>query len=142
MPRFTKETPTSFSNMTQERQREISQMGVEANKQKAEDRRSMKEIMVWLLSQKPNEEEIRVAQKLFPDIDVSKLNKKALVALRQIHKSIADGNTKSAEFVRDTSGEKPVDVIETTGAERIVYITPDMNKATQEHIDAMLEKKQ
>jgi len=140
MPRFNKDTPTAFQNMTEERQREISRMGVEANKQKAEDRRSMKDIMNWLLEQKPTEDEIRVAQKLFPNVDVKELNKKAMIAARQIHKAIADGNTKSAVFVRDTSGEKPVDVFETTGGERIVYITADMNKATQSHIDSMIEK--
>jgi len=115
-------------------------MGSIAGHKAKKEKKSMREILQWLLEQKPTDEEIKAAQKIVPDIDTSELNKNVILLLRQIHKAISLGDTKAAAFVRDTSGEKPADVLETSGGERIVYVTPAMNKATQEHIDKMIEK--
>lgn len=138
--RFNKDDPRAFQNLPKERMREIAAMGSAAGREAKKAKKSMREILQWILEQKPTDEEIKAAQKILPDVDASELNKNTIMLLRQVHKAISLGDTKAASFVRDTSGEKPVDVLETTGGERIVYVTPAMNKATQEHIDKMIEK--
>lgn len=138
--KFDKDDPRAFQNLSKERMKEIATMGSIAGHKAKKEKKSMREILQWLLEQKPTDEEIKAAQKILPDVDTTVLNKNIIMLLRQIHKAISLGDTKAATFVRDTSGEKPVDVLETTGGERIVYVTPAMNKATQDHIDKMIEQ--
>lgn len=138
MPRFTKETPTAFHNMTEERQREIAKIGNEKSQESKRMKKTMKEIMKMLLEEKPTQQEVDAVRNFLPTLDVDEINKTTVMLFRQLQKAISKGDTKAATFVRDTAGEKPVETFELTPNEKTVYITPDMDSETQKHIESMI----
>lgn len=71
-------------------QREIQEKGRKANKKKCEERKTLKEELLTLLSQGKTQEKMSLA-----------LIGKAM-----------NGDTKAYEVIRDTVGEKPVDKVQ------------------------------
>lgn len=71
-------------------QREIQEKGRKANKKKCEERKTLKEELLTLLSQGKTQEKMSLA-----------LIEKAM-----------NGDTKAYEVIRDTVGEKPVDKVQ------------------------------
>lgn len=79
-----------LNKRSKEIQREIQEKGRRANKQKCEERKTLKQELLLLLSQGKTQEKISLA-----------LISKAL-----------NGDTKAFEVIRDSIGEKPVDKVQ------------------------------
>lgn len=140
MPRFTKETPTAFQNLPEETKREIQRKGSKAGNEAKKRYKTMEACMQYLLSLQATEDEKENVKKLFPDIDVDMIDKNLVLCSRQLQKGISKGDTKAANFVRDTSGQKPSDTVTLSGNSNVMYITPDMDAKTQKHIEDMIKQ--
>lgn len=140
MPRFTKETPTAFQNMTEEKQRSVARQGGKASGEAKKRYKTMEACMKYLLSCEATDDEKDNVKKLFPDIDVDMIDKNLVLCSRQLQKGISKGDTTAANFVRDTSGQKPSDTVTLSGNSNVMYITPEMDRKTREHIEEMIKQ--
>lgn len=78
--------------------------------------------------------------KIFPDITKdTDISNKAAIIYSQIAKALA-GDTRAFEVIRDTAGEKPVDVhkLEEPVVVKKVFITPEEKAAADRHIKETL----
>ena len=91
----------------QERQREIARKGGHARNNQIIKQKTMKESAQALLSAKVSTE---YAQKVLGEnYDITGIETmQDLITARMIRETLENGNTKAAEFIRDTSGNKPV----------------------------------
>lgn len=72
--------------------------------------KTMKEIALMLLNTKvPNNKYTEEMLNLFPDMDAQDLQYQTAILVSQIQKAVFDKDSKAAEYVRDTSGQKPVE---------------------------------
>lgn len=104
---FNKNTPTSFKNMTQERQREIAIMGSKASKEAARKRKTMLSCMRMLLEMKTTEGEEKVLKNAMPGLVDDDFNKLTLICAALIQKA-AKGDTKAAGKIMELLGEKKI----------------------------------
>lgn len=102
-----------LSERTKSEQREIARQGGISSGKARRQKRSMKDTMSILL-------DMAIKQGDIPDIDkiqsVAELNKlnmdvNTAICIKQALKAVKDGDTRAAEFCRDTSGNKPVDKV-------------------------------
>lgn len=121
-----------FDTLTEEQQREIRSKGGKASVKAKKERKTMREMLKYLLEQ---------------DIQNTKGEKKSTleaVMVAQLKQALK-GDTKAATFIRDTIGEKPLDKQEITGkngeplAVKKVFVTPDEVDAAQKHIKDIIE---
>lgn len=140
MPKFTKESPTAFQNVTEAKQREIASKGGRASGEAKKRYKTMEACMQYLLSLQATDDEKENVKKLFPDIDVDMIDKNLVLCSRQLQKGIAKGDTTAASFVRDTSGQKPSDTVTLAGNSNVMYITPEMDAKTKKHIEDMIKQ--
>lgn len=89
----------NFKDMTPERRREIAKKGAEACNEKKKARKSMKEMLDYLL------------QKDIQTKDGQTMQTQEAILVSTIRKAIS-GNMNAVSFIRDTIGEKPVDVVQ------------------------------
>lgn len=103
-----------FSELTESEQREIRRKGGQASGEARRKKRSMEETMRILLSMSIKEGDV-------PDIEeiqsIAKLNglnvdMETALLMGQLNKAVKKQDTRAAEFVRDTSGQKPTDKVE------------------------------
>lgn len=83
---------TPFSELSEERKREIQEMGRKANKEKWEQRKILKDLLEYGLS-----------------LETDKGNNAVEITEALITEAIK-GNVKAYEVIRDTLGQKPVEV--------------------------------
>lgn len=90
-----------------ERKKEIIRSGAIARNKQAAKQRSMKESTKQLLQAKVTKD---YAKKILgDDADLENVDTmQDLIMARMLREILENGNTKAAEFIRDTSGEKPV----------------------------------
>lgn len=99
-----------YSELTpeeQQKQREILSKGAKTRNEIYKKNKSMKESAELLLNAKISRE---TAEKVLGDnFDVDGIETmQDLIIARMIRETLENGNTKAAEFIRDTSGNKPV----------------------------------
>lgn len=103
-----------LSERTKSEQREIARQGGISSGKARRQKRSMKDTMSILL-------DMAIKQGDIPDIDkiqsVAELNKlnmdvNTAICIKQALKAVKDGDTRAAEFCRDTSGNKPVERVQ------------------------------
>lgn len=80
-----------FSELSEERKREIQEMGRKANKEKWEQKKLLKDLLEYGLS-----------------IETDKGNN-AVEITEALIKEAIDGNVRAYEVIRDTIGQKPVE---------------------------------
>lgn len=81
-----------------------------ASGQARRQNKTMKEIALMLLNTKvPNNKYTEEILNLFPDMDAQDLQYQTAILVSQIQKAVFDKDSKAAEYVRDTSGQKPVE---------------------------------
>lgn len=104
-----------LDTVNKDRQREIRSLGGKARQEQIKQRKTMKEQMCALLESKASKE---LAKKyLGPEaenIPENELTMQAVMLLRMWQEATEKGNARAAEFVRDTSGQRPKDQIELT----------------------------
>ena len=88
----------NFKDMTPERRREIAKKGAEACNEKKKARKSMREMLDFLL------------QKDIQTKDGQTMQTQEAILISTIRKAIG-GNMSAVSFIRDTMGEKPVDKV-------------------------------
>lgn len=99
-----------LNKQTKSKQREIQRKGGIASGQARRQNKTMKEIALMLLNTKvPNNKYTEEMLNLFPDMDAEDLQYQTAILVSQIQKAVFDKDSKAAEYVRDTSGQKPID---------------------------------
>lgn len=103
-----------LSERTKSEQREIARQGGINSGKARRQKRTMKETMTILMSMSiktgdvPDIEEIQsVAELNNLNMDVN-----TAICIKQALKAVKDGDTRAAEFCRDTSGNKPVERVQ------------------------------
>lgn len=138
---FDKNTPTALQNLSKEELRKRASNGGKNSVKSRFAKKTMKEIFSVLLELKATDQEKEVLSKLLPGMDAEEITKKVALCARQLQNAISKGDNKSADFVRETVGEAPERSINVNGGvERVVYITADQQKATDKHIDDVINK--
>ena len=104
-----------IQSMTDEEKHNFAVMGGKARGEQRRQQRTMKEQMLALLSAKASREQAEKylgadAEKLTED----DLTFQGLMTAKMWQEATQNGNAKAAEFVRDTSGQRPKDVVEVT----------------------------
>ena len=104
-----------INKRTPEEQREISRLGGIARGEQRRQQRTMREQMLALLNTKASHEQASKylgadAERLTED----DMTYQGLLSARMWQEAMQNGNAKAAEFVRDTSGQRPKDVVEVT----------------------------
>lgn len=104
-------------------QAEIARLGAKASNAVQRERKTMRQILDILL-----EKQIKNSK----GVDITT---KEGILTAQVAKALC-GDLQSAQFIRDTIGEKPTDKQEVTGALGIkkIFISEEDKKAVEEHI--------
>ena len=113
---------------------EISRKGQAAGMEAKRKKKSMRELIEILGSQRATDNELSMFQKQFPDIDVEEVTKDMMLLASAYNQAIGRGNTKAMSFLRDTKGEKPETVISGSVTTEKIFITPEQHSQTLEHI--------
>lgn len=104
------------TSRTPEEQREISRLGGIARGKQRREQRTMREqaqsYLQALMSQEQAKEYLgeRDAEKL----SAEDLTVQGIMIAKMAQEAMKNGNAKAAEFVRDTSGQRPKDIVEVT----------------------------
>ena len=105
-------------DMTEEerqRQHEIRSKGGKARALQIEKQKTLKELANQLLNTKVSKERAKnVLGELANDIPDGDLTNGALLLARMLNEVYENGTTKAAEYLRDTSGQKPKEEISLT----------------------------
>lgn len=104
----------TFEN--QEFRNQCVEKSIATRKAKKERRRSMQEIAKWLGNMTVTKGEVLDADEI-QDLEMAKsvnMTVNEAMILAQYQRALV-GDTKAAEFIRDTAGEKPKDEIEVHG---------------------------
>lgn len=121
-----------FGTLSENEQREIRSKGGKASVKARKERKTMKEMLNYLLQQ---------------DITNKQGEKKSTleaVMVAQIREALK-GNTKAIQFIRDTIGEMPIAKQEITGRNgeplsvKKIFVTPDEVKEAEKHIQDIIE---
>lgn len=97
----------NFKDMTPEERREIAKKGAIACNEKKRARKSMREMLDYLL------------QKDIQTKDGQTMQTQEAILISTIRKAIS-GNMNAVSFIRDTIGEKPVDKVQFTPTEESI----------------------
>lgn len=86
-------------------------------------KKSMKELLNMLLNSKHMDQEtVDKIRQVYPELSEKDVTNKVVLLNEQIKKA-SIGDTKAFEVVRDTSGEKPVDKVESINEDKINILT-------------------
>lgn len=126
--------------MTPERRREAQSKGGKVSAAKNRRRKNMQEIAAQVLSMNlEGADEIREALKVGGMVDAD-LNYAAGIVMVQTQKAM-HGDTKAAEFVRDTSGQKPVDGLMVGNLDNRPFETINFAELSEDQLLALIEMK-
>lgn len=135
MPRGNKQTLKVY---TSEEARFYGSMGGKASADARRRKKSLKELTQALLEMKPHDKIAARSKILFPDVDPEDLTNGMVLAMAMFDKAIKDRDVKAAQFVRDTAGEMPEQVISGNLGQSTVFVTEqDQNKIIK-HIQEVL----
>ena len=96
----------SLADRTTEEQREIAIKGGQASGEARRKKKGMRELANIMLGCGANKANIDAIRAIFPDLDIDDVTVEAAILAKQAEKAVK-GDLKSAEFLRDTSGQKP-----------------------------------
>lgn len=127
---------------TTEEARERGRKGGIKSAESKKKKKTLKDIANFLLDMKAPEEFIAKIENLCPELKSEDMTNRLLIMQRQILNALA-GDNKSFELIRDTIGEKPININQVTGKDgesliQKVYVTPEDLKKTDEHIDEVI----
>ena len=140
--RFTAEEcmKTGIWAMTPEERREAQVRGGKATQAKLRRRKHMQEIAAKVLAMKLDDyDEIEAALRA-GGMEDEDINYAAGIIMVQAKKAMT-GDVKSAEFVRDTSGQKPVDGLVVGNLDDKPFETIDLTSLTDEQLRELTQIK-
>lgn len=126
------------TSRTPEEQREISRLGGIARGEQRRQQRTMREqAQIYLQSLMSHEQ-----AKTYLGVDAEKLSAEDLTVqgvmiAKMAQEAMQNGNAKAAEFVRDTSGQRPKDIIEVSAE-----IMTDADRSLIANMAEILQAKQ
>lgn len=135
MPRGNKQ---SLKVYTSEEARFYGSMGGKASADARRRKKSLKELTQALLEMKPHELVSRKAMQLFPGVEPEDLTNGMALAMSMFNKAVVDGDVKAAQFVRDTAGEMPEQVISGNLGHSTVFVTETEQNKIIKHIQEVL----
>lgn len=135
MPRGNKNTLKVY---TSEEARFYGSMGGKASADARRRKKSLKELTQALLEMKPHEKIAARSKMLFPDVDPEDLTNGMILAMAMFDKAIKDQDVKAAQFVRDTAGEMPEQVISGNLGQSTVFVTEQDQNNIIKHIQEVL----
>lgn len=135
MPRGNKQTLKVY---TSEEARFYGSMGGKASADARKRKKSLKELTQALLEMKPHELVAKKAKQLFPDVEPEDLTNGMALAMSMLNKAVVDGDVKAAQFVRDTAGEVPEQIINSNIGQSTVFVTATEQNKIIKHIQEVL----
>lgn len=135
MPRGNKQ---SLKVYTSEEARFYGALGGKASADARRRKKSLKELTQALLEMKPHELVSRKAMQLFPGVEPEDLTNGMALAMSMFNKAVVDGDVKAAQFVRDTAGEMPEQVISGNLGHSTVFVTETEQNKIIKHIQEVL----
>lgn len=102
-------------------------------------KKTLRELIEELGNSKATDAEKNMFKNLFPHIDPEQVTKDMMLIASAYQQAVARGNTKAMSFIRDTKGEKPETTINGNIVSEKVFITPEQQKAVEDHIVEVLE---
>lgn len=135
MPRGNKQTLKVY---TSEEARFYGAMGGKASADARRRKKSLKELTQALLEMKPHDKIAARSKILFPDVDPEDLTNGMILAMAMFDKAIKDQDVKAAQFVRDTAGEMPEQVISGNLGHSTVFVTETEQNKIIKHIQEVL----
>lgn len=125
-------------NYTPEEARIFGALGGKASADARRRKKSLKELTQALLEMKPHELVSRKAMQLFPGVEPEDLTNGMALAMSMFNKAVVDGDVKAAQFVRDTAGEMPEQVISGNLGHSTVFVTETEQNKIIKHIQEVL----
>lgn len=135
MPRGNKQTLKVY---TSEEARFYGSMGGKASADARRRKKSLKELTQALLEMKPHEKIAAKSKQLFPEINPEDLTNGMVLAMAMFDKAIKEQDVKAAQFVRDTAGEMPEQVISGNLGQSTVFVTEQDQNNIIKHIQEVL----
>lgn len=135
MPRGNKQ---SLKVYTPEEARFYGSMGGKASADARRRKKSLKELTQALLEMKPHEIIAAKSKQLFPEINPEDLTNGMVLAMAMFDKAIKEQDVKAAQFVRDTAGEMPEQVISGNLGQSTVFVTEQDQNNIIKHIQEVL----
>lgn len=123
---------------TAEEARFYGSMGGKASADARRRKKSLKELTQALLEMKPHEQITAKAKILFPEIEPEDLTNGMALAMSMLNKAVVDGDVKAAQFVRDTAGEVPEQIINGNLGHSTVFVTETEQNKIIKHIQEVL----
>ena len=132
--------PHGFSNMTHERLSEVGRQGGLKSAETKRRKKHMKELANIILNmQITDADEIRSMLKE-GGLNNEDLNIAAGIIFVQAQKAML-GDTKAAEFVRDTSGQKPGETVQVGNLDDQPFETLDLSQLSDEELQVIMARK-
>ena len=102
-------------------------------------KKTLRELIEQLGNMKATDTEKAMFKNIFPGVDPEDVTKDMMLVASAYNQAVGRGNIKAMSFIRDTKGEKPETTINGNIVSEKVFITPDQQKAVEEHIVEVLE---
>lgn len=115
--------------------KKLSAMGKVGGKKSGKVRRTnrtFKEIATAMLTSGLTDREKETLSKMFPNIDVDMLTRKAAILSMQVNNAMK-GDLKAAQWLQEVAGEKDAQKVEVNSTSRVV----DMSKLSTEQLEAI-----
>lgn len=128
-----------LASRTPAERKAICQKGAEGTNKAKNRKKTLRELIEQMGTMKATNTEREIFLKLFPDTDPEQITKDMMLIASAYNQGINRGNIKAMSFLRDTKGEKPETTINGNVVAERVFITPDQQKAVEEHIMEVLE---
>ncbi len=115
-----------FDQRTEEEQRLIRQKGGKASAEARRKKKAMRESLEILLSMPLNKKKYYEIDEIesFAQLKGKNVSVETAILIKQVQKALS-GDLSSAEFLRDTSGQKPTNDLNITGALPVVISGED-----------------
>lgn len=118
--------------------KEICQKGAAGATASKNRKKTLREIIEQLGNLKATDTEKAMFKNIFPEIDPEEVTKDMMLVASAYNQAVGRGNIKAMSFLRDTKGEKPETTITGNIVSQKVFITPEQQKAVEEHIVEVL----
>lgn len=128
-----------MASRSQAEQKEIRRMGALAATAAKNRKKTLRELIEEMGNMNATDAERNMFATLFPGVDPKVVTKDMMLIASAYNQAIGRGNTKAMSFLRDTKGEKPETTINGNIVSEKVFITPDQQKAVEDHIMEVLE---
>lgn len=115
-----------FTELTEKEQRELARKGGKASGKARREKKSMRESLEVILGMalKPGKSQDVEQIKNFAEVKGKNITVEQAMLIAQVQKALK-GDTQALAFLRDTSGQKPDDNVNLTGAVPVVISGED-----------------